>query len=232
MKNRTLTDAEIEELYEFCYIQSVVHYDVQAELVDHLATAIEKLWENNRQLSFNDALYQVNEQFGGHAGFVIIRQEKEKALRNEYRKLLWRFVAEYYRLPKIIITAMVSLLAFYGLNFSTNDAWVIGPLLILVAAFSVYFLYFYFPKHLKVKIDGHAFLLNEVLQNGVAKKTMITSGAILGISVRFTHLSTIESIVFSVLLSLYLVLLYADCFVLPQKVKEQFYNQFPQFIKA
>lgn len=229
MKNRTLTDAEIGELYEFCYTQSVVHYDVQAELVDHLASAIETRWEQNPQLGFDDALYEVNAQFGGHAGFVIIRQEKEKALRKEYNRLLWRYVSEFFKLPKIVVTALISLLTYGLLEYSTNDAWVIGPLLVLVAAFSFYFLYFYFPKHIKIKRDGAAFLLNEVLQRGVAHKTIITSGAILGISARLTDLSTVENIVFSILFSLYLVLLYGDCFYVPKKVKEHFEEQFPQF---
>ena len=81
MTDRKLTPGQIEELHEFCYFRTVRHYDVQVEIVDHLASAIEKIWETNPTLPFDEAMYQVGEQFGGDLGFATIKQEKEKALR-------------------------------------------------------------------------------------------------------------------------------------------------------
>jgi hypothetical protein len=228
--SKELTPSQIEQLYDFCYLQSVVHYDVQVELVDHLASAIEKIWEDRPQTTFDDALYEVNEEFGDHAGFVIIKQEKEQALRREYRKMLWKFISEFYRLPKIIFTAGISVAIYYGLKYTANDAWITVSLFVLSALFSSYFIYFFFPKYIKIKKEGYAFLFNEVLKNGVAFKTMSGIGVFLGLLPHLTHLSTVESIVFSLLFSLYLVLLFADCFVISIRMKEHFNQQFPQFL--
>ncbi len=229
---RELTKEEVDDLFNFCYFNEVPYYDVQIEVVDHLASAIEELWETNPDLDFDNAVYLASQQLGGQAGLVIIKQEKEKALRKEYRLMVWRIVVEFYRFPKIILTAAVSLIIFFSLKNIQNDAWILSPLIFSVSAFSLYFLYFYFPKHIKIKSDGAAFLLNEVLQNRIAYKTLLVGGYFFGISTRLVHLSSVESIVFSILFSLYLVLLYADCVVLPKKVKKHFYDQFPQFVKA
>ncbi len=47
-----LTEAQIEELYAFTRKKYVEHYDVQTELVDHLATSIEEKMSESRQYQF------------------------------------------------------------------------------------------------------------------------------------------------------------------------------------
>jgi len=231
--SRSLTLEQVEELHEFCYVQSVVHYDVQAELVDHLASAIEEIWCNNSQPTFQDALYQVSQQFGGHAGFVIIRQEKEAALRKKYRRLLWQFTLGFFKLPKIIVTISFALVIFYGLQFAKNDLWITMTLLIGFSIFSFYYLYFYFPKHVRIKVnEGHAFLFNEISNKGIAYKTVILSGALLSVISHTSNFSTVESIVFAAIASLYSVLLFGDCFYISRKMREHFEQQFPQFVKS
>jgi len=79
METRTLTPKQIEDLHEYCYFRSVFYYDVQIELVDHLASSIEKLWETNPELPFEEAIYLVGEHFGGDRGFETIKREKEKS---------------------------------------------------------------------------------------------------------------------------------------------------------
>ena len=40
--NKKLTEAQIDELFSFCKRKGVKHYDLQIELVDHLASSIEQ----------------------------------------------------------------------------------------------------------------------------------------------------------------------------------------------
>ncbi len=234
MNERKLTPDQIEELHEFCYFQSVIHYDTQVELVDHLASAIENLWETNPTLSFQNALYQVSAQFGNHAGFVIIRQEKEKMLRKKYRRLLWKFVADYYKFPKIMVTMSLFLGIYTALRFTENDQWVLAPLVSLSWIFSIFYVFYYFPHKIKIKVSkGHQFMLNEINRTGIASKTfLLLNGSMFGIIRHPTHFSLTGSLVFSALVSLYLVLLYSDCFFIPKKIHEHFEEQFPQFVKA
>jgi hypothetical protein len=231
MNELKLTPEQIEELHEFCIYRSIWHYDVQVELVDHLASAIEEHWKTNPKLSFQDALYEVDQKFGSHAGFVIIRQEKEKALRKKYRRLLWRFVADYYKFPKIMITLSLLLGIFTVLQVTKNDQWIVGSLLIFSWLFSMFYVFYHFPQKIKIKVvEGHQFMLNEIGRVGLASKTMLLLNGSLYAIIRYPgNFSTTGSLVFSALISLYLVLLYGDCFFIPKKIHEHFKEQFPQF---
>ncbi len=62
--NRSITTEETEKLFEFCRKHYVPQYDLQVELVDHLATAIEEQWNKNSEISFDTALYGTFKQFG------------------------------------------------------------------------------------------------------------------------------------------------------------------------
>jgi uncharacterized protein YneF (UPF0154 family) len=232
--SKLLTIEQIEELHEFCYFRGVFHYDVQIEIVDHLATAIEKLWETNPILPFDEAMYTIGEQFGGDLGFSTFSQEKEKAVRKKYRRLLWQFVADYYRFPKIIVTIMLTLSIFTALYFSENDQWIIVSLVALFFGFSLFYGLYYRPKYVRLKVKkGYSFLLNEISIKGLLYKTGVGfSGVFIHEATHQEHFSTTGSIIFSLLVSLYIVLLYGDCFFISKKIKEHFKEQFPQFVIA
>jgi len=53
-----LTQDQIQQLYKFTRSHYVEHYDLQTELVDHLAHGIEQLQNENPSLSFQEALNQ------------------------------------------------------------------------------------------------------------------------------------------------------------------------------
>ena len=50
--DRRVNETEIEKLYAFTGQHYVAYYDVQTELVDHLANAIEAQWAINPAISF------------------------------------------------------------------------------------------------------------------------------------------------------------------------------------
>lgn len=231
MAERKLNSEEIENLYEFCYFRSVFHYDVQVEIVDHLATAIEKLWETNPEMPFEEAMYQIGEQFGGDLGFITIKYEKEKALRKKYRRLLWQFVADYYKFPKIMITTLLTLSFYTALFFSENDQWIVISLVSLFFGFSLFYTSYYRRKHFQIKVkEGYSFLLDEISLKGILYKTFIGFGGVFIHEARQQiNFSTTGSVIFSAVISLYLVLLYGDCFFIPEKIREHFKEQFPQF---
>jgi hypothetical protein len=70
--NKQLTEAQIESLHMFCEFHGVKYYDVQVELVDHLASAIENRWENEPNIGFEQALNDVYSAFGV-GGFSKVR---------------------------------------------------------------------------------------------------------------------------------------------------------------
>lgn len=59
-----LTPAQIAYLFSFCRKHFIPYYDLQIELVAHLAHAIEHLMGEQPQLEFEETLAAVYREFG------------------------------------------------------------------------------------------------------------------------------------------------------------------------
>jgi hypothetical protein len=57
-----LNKEQVDHLFAFCNKHYVQHYDLQIELVDHLANAVEEKMAIDSQLSFEEALNKVYTQ--------------------------------------------------------------------------------------------------------------------------------------------------------------------------
>jgi hypothetical protein len=108
MASYELNDEQINELFSFCKKHYVHHYDVQVELVDHLANAIEEKINANPNLSFEKALDEVYKTFG-YKGFAGIVEAKTIAIEKQYRKLRYKLFFAYFTWPKAIFTLMLFL---------------------------------------------------------------------------------------------------------------------------
>ena len=82
-----LSDNQIEQLYQFTCQHYVEYYDLQTELVDHLANAIEAQWEENPKLSFEEALLLEFKKFGVF-GFMEVVEKREVVLNKKYNILV------------------------------------------------------------------------------------------------------------------------------------------------
>ena len=77
-----LDQQHIEELFAFTRKEYVHWYDLQVELVDHLASGIEEEMAADPRLDFQRALEKVYGRFGIF-GFSEIVKEKTKAAQRE-----------------------------------------------------------------------------------------------------------------------------------------------------
>ena len=165
MNEKKLTTEQIESLFDFCKKHYVPYYDLQVELVDHLASAIESKWELQPDLSFESAL---NKTFGafGVSGFSSIRMEREKALLKKYRHMLWQYFGQFFKLPKILLTALLVFLIFLLFHATSNDKWLgIGYIFAVILFEVIYYAYIY-PRYFKIKfIPGKTFLISNVIRN-------------------------------------------------------------------
>lgn len=107
-----LTDEQIQQLFNFTEKHYVKYYDIQIELVDHLASRIEEETESNQDLSFDGALEKVYEGFG-YNGFAGILQQKEKEMRKHYNSIIWKEFKTYFTIPRIILTILITLCTIY-----------------------------------------------------------------------------------------------------------------------
>ena len=117
---KELSQKEIQSIFSFTRKKYVRYKDVQVELVDHLACAIEERMGNDANVSFTKALYDIYGEFGIF-GFAKIIEKKEKALKSFWRNKIWGYFTEYFQLPKILGTfsamAMVLYIVSSGLIF-------------------------------------------------------------------------------------------------------------------
>lgn len=232
--NRTITPEETEKLFEFCRLHYVYHYDLQVEMVDHLASAIEEQWEMNPEFSFQEGLNNSFRKFG-ITGFSKIKQQKQKELARKYNRLLWKYFAEFFRWPKMLMTLAFTMILFTILKAVTSIAWVLVPYFTLLAIGGTVYFFFISPNKLKIKTSGNQkFMLIEYL-NSIQLAVILISQlpiSMFNISRSFDLFSVHQSWVL-LLISFFIVgfniVLFGYFFYIPIKVKEHFTRQFPEF---
>ena len=106
-----LTSEQIESLFTFCRKHFVYYYDVQVELVDHLANAVEAEMKAVPEITFEKALEKVHAGFGIF-GFAPLVAEKEKMAIKKERRLFWNICKEQFRWPKILLFFLLTILMF------------------------------------------------------------------------------------------------------------------------
>ncbi|WP_321371078.1 hypothetical protein [uncultured Draconibacterium sp.] len=231
--NRTITNEENEQLFHFCRRHYVYHYDVQIELVDHLASAIEEQWEQNPELSFDEGLKNAFKLFGIH-GFSNIKKQKEKELKRKYNRLLWKYLLKFYRWPKVITTFVCTLGLFLLLQLINQTMWFVGSYVVLLLFATVLYHHFVFKKMKLQIVPGKSFLLADQLQNST--QVYIGIAQLPNIVYQVFNISGVKAvenslILFGISFSLVLVtvLLYGQLFYIPKKIKEHFIEQFAEF---
>jgi hypothetical protein len=128
----TLSEQQIEELFRFCKKKYVHYYDLQVELVDHLATRIEEEMAADDRLGFADALQKVYAGFGLF-GFAHVVQEKQAALQKQSNRAWWRAVKAFFTWPKLVFTAALFMVLYTAGSFLSPDLrWLIVCAVLLV----------------------------------------------------------------------------------------------------
>ena len=97
-----LSGEQIQSLFIFCEKHFVKYYDVQVELVDHLANAVEMEMQKEIKLSFEKALEKVHLSFGV-SGFAPLVTEKQKQAEKQSSKLFWKLFKLQLGWPKILL---------------------------------------------------------------------------------------------------------------------------------
>lgn len=135
-----LTTSQIEQLYQFTSQHYVKWYDLQSELVDHLANAIEKQIRENPILSFEQALKIEFSKFGVF-GFMDVVEERQKFLGKKYRRLIWKYYKDFFKIPKIfgIFLSIYAVTIFMGYFHNPKDVFMSIYFLILTITFAFYF---------------------------------------------------------------------------------------------
>lgn len=150
--NRQVTAQEIEKLYKFTRQHFVEHFDVQAELVDHLASSIEDMWTENPKTKFDVALDKTFKKFGVF-GFSDVVEDKTSALSKKYTKRIFRYAFERLKWPNILASLVLSIILYYTVAFFDYSGYTIVAMY-SVGAFLAFIKLYSFHKKWKRKTNG------------------------------------------------------------------------------
>jgi len=109
---KELNDQEIAEIIAFLKEKEVKHYDVQLEMIDHFASAIEEQWDTYPSgWSFKVKILDVFNPIG-KTGFKKIVAEKMGAANRKAYNYAFSLVKQFFKLPQIILSVLVIVFLF------------------------------------------------------------------------------------------------------------------------
>jgi hypothetical protein len=232
-----LTPEQIQQLYKFTRQHYVEYYDVQTELVDHLANDIEQIWQEQPKLSFEDARTISFKKFGVF-GFMDVVGDRQKAMSKKYQKLLWSFAKDWFKLPKMILTALIFIIIYTGIssNYGKYFMYAVLLLMIIFSGYKGYFIHKQFKN--KIKQTNKKWMLEEMIfKTGFGGITMLLVNFFNIFNLTsynsFHNSLVLKPIWFtlgcSLFFTLLIIFLYVAIEVLPKKAEEILENQYPEY---
>ncbi|WP_159949866.1 hypothetical protein [Polaribacter septentrionalilitoris] len=227
-----LSEIQIENLYKFTRQHYVYHYDVQTELVDHLANDIEQIWVEHPNLSFEDARDKSFKKFGIF-GFMDVIEAKQKQMNKRYWKIIWRFTKEWFTVPKVVTTMLIFLGFFFAFQIPYSEYLFLATLLILIT-FEMIAVYRIRKEHKqKEKKEEKIFLLEAMLgttKNGFTGVTFINLFNFIHLTrFNFSSLNIYWLILISSVITFLCIIFYVSNYVLPQKAQELLQETYPEY---
>ena len=217
-----LTVQQINQLYDFTSKHFVEHYDLQTELVDHLANGIEQQWSQNPNISFDEALGKEFKKFGIF-GFSDIIEKRAWMLEKKYWRFIGKCFLSFFRLPKIIFTLFLVGLTYQLLYFSTQNQMDYLLFVFIIPLVIVSRKAYTNRKEYNIKIkSGHKkWMLEEHIINYGSGLIIINLFAQILVNGRYVlylqNLPNMYLIFLSVFISLFFVLGYIMIFYIPKK---------------
>ncbi|WP_339752719.1 hypothetical protein [uncultured Winogradskyella sp.] len=224
-----LTKPQIHQLYTFTQKHYVDWYDVQTELVDHLANGIESHLEQKPNATFESALNTEFKKFG-IMGFSDVIEEKTKALNKRYRKLVWKYFIGFFKLPKIILTLFLVWGYYQLLIVFPSRLWLVAPTAVLLFVIPVWKIFQQSQKinqikkqtnkkwlfdNISLQLGGFIHFLQIILQVGFLYSDGIWSNT--------------ANFIFSFSIVLFSLALYVAIYIVSPKLRKEMAKQHPEY---
>ena len=145
-----LTEEQITYIENYIKSFDIKYYEVYMEILDHMILSVEAILEENKEITFEDAVLKAKVDGFGKKGFRGMMDEKLKLAQNQARKQNNKMIKEYFTFPKIMMTiaVFVGFFLFLMLFVDPSKSYVFSSATVF---FIGLFQYFYFNKFLKIK---------------------------------------------------------------------------------
>jgi len=128
-----LSKEQVQQLFAFTEKKRVYWYDLQLELVDHLASGIEEEMTKDPSLSFDQALQRTYTDFGIF-GFAKVVQEKAAQVQKASRKMWWKEFYTLFTWPKAAFVIMCLAITWQLCMYINQDIMMLVCLLFFMAS--------------------------------------------------------------------------------------------------
>ena len=223
----SFTTAQIQTILDFTRKKYVKFYDVQIELVDHIAHKIEELQALDPNLSFDQAIHKVYKSFGIY-GFTKMQEKYVDQVQKQWWRRMVRYFLSYFTLPKVFLTIALATVFFFYINL-------IGTVIpnSLVIWISAGFISMFFKYHGRRAIKENKNRLNSNLLvvnsystviNGLVTNDLILFGTVFHIfyyNGKFEDLSQVWIMIGAFGLSFLVITHYAMHYVFPKWLEEE-----------
>lgn len=224
-----LSSVQIEKLYAFTRQHYVEYYDLQTELVDHLANAIEAQWEENPGLTFEAALQVEFKKFGVF-GFMDVVDKRRGALHSRYNKMVFSELKTFFSIPKIIGTFSCIAIVYYLLKYFQEGyelmQWLIG---FLVVSFAIGMVILTRKQKRETAKTGKRWLLKDIIFGYSSVAGVMNVVIQLACRLNETHYPNWFLGVFSALLVVLALTEYIVLFLIPSKANYYLRQTYPDY---
>jgi len=217
---------QMDMLFTFIRQHYVEYYDLQCELADHLANAIEMQWTTKPEMDFKDALNREFKKFGIF-GFMDVVEKRQLALTKKYHKLMWGYFKEFFKLPKIILTLFVVFLVFKVVEYSVAIYTGLMISITVLGAYKLIAMYYDYRK--KIKRTEKKWLFEDIIKRGGGIAATVYMPYYLIFHDISDNPSTVGMIYTAVLLTAFSLYLYIILYVIPGKANEHLLKTYPEY---
>ncbi len=229
-RQRNLTEDQITGLFDFVRRKRVRFYDLQVELVDHLATGIEQIWEEEPQASFENARDRVYREFG-ITGFAHVVDARMNAIGKQVWREAGSFLLSRLYFPEILRTLVICLVLTNVLTFM-EDPTILSVALLVLMVFCFFGYQARRPVWHKQKVR---FIRSEGVKGAASVVIASAQFFCYYLPIMLQELVTwgvFFSAIASVVIYALVCLLYALTFYADRRAKEDLAEQFPHLVPA
>ncbi len=225
-----LSKKEINYLFDFTRRKRVRYKDVQIELVDHLASAIEDMMEQDDQMTFEKALEEVYSGFGIF-GFAKVLEEKSKAMKIFWRRRVLKCMLRFFKLPRILLTMFLFIISYELMHFQIVKPaqvlffYVIGLLILLIGFMYKNFVYdneirdFLYVQSYYGYVGGSFFMIY-----GINSWSLADTKPELWVGNELAYM------VLSILMTLFIIFSYVCFYFIPKELMIEFRDKYGKYL--
>lgn len=228
--SKKVNKEQLDDLYEFTIKHFVEHYDLQTELVDHLANDIESNWKKNPNLPYEDARDKAFKKFGVF-GFMNAIEQRQKAMQKRYLKFLGAELKKWFTLPKAIKTTAFFIILYIAFTSSIFQYFVFAFYGIISVWSFIRSIQLNRQFKKRKEVTNKKWMLEEIIFKQAGGSMILIMSQIPSFYNFSDHFFTNIYFVlgFSAFSTLFFLWLYISFQILPQKAQELLKETYPEF---